>query len=162
MYRNIFAAFDGSAPSEYALTHAARLAQALGAKLYVGYVEIDPSLYFPLMAATSASSDDFRSAVVLETMAVREAALNVLAGIGITCEFLTLPLLDNHAHIADRILREVRRVHADLLVTGSHGRRGLARLTLGSEANRMLQDAELPVLIVKAKGGLPADLPSTT
>jgi nucleotide-binding universal stress UspA family protein len=36
------------------------------------------------------------------------------------------------------------------VVTGSHGRRGLARITLGSEANRVLQRADRPVLIVKS------------
>lgn len=150
MYRNILVAFDASPPSETALTHAARLAKALGASLRVAYVEVDPALYFPLMAAALPSVAEMQNALNAETLAVREAALDILAREGVAADFATLPLMDSHMHIADRLLTEVRRVGADLVVTGSHGRRGLARVTLGSEANRLLQRADRPVLIIKS------------
>lgn len=150
MYRNILAAFDASEPSQIALTHAARLAKALGASLRVAYVEVDPALYFPLMAAALPSIADVRDSVGAETLAVREAALDLLAREGVAAEFATLPLIDSHTHIADRLLSEATRMKADLVISGSHGRKGLARLTLGSEANRLLQQASLPVLIVKS------------
>ncbi len=135
MYRNILVAFDASPPSETALIHAARLAKALGARLRVAYVEVDPALYFPLMAAALPSVADMQNALNAETLAVREAALDILAREGVAADFATLPLMDSHMHIADRLLTEVRRVGADLVVTGSHGRRSLARVTLGSEAS---------------------------
>ncbi|WP_449412935.1 universal stress protein [Pandoraea soli] len=150
MYRNILVAFDASPPSETALIHAARLAKALGASLRVAYVEVDPALYFPLMAAALPSVPDMQNTLNAETLAVREAALDILAREGVAADFATLALMDSHMHIADRLLTEVRRVGADLVVTGSHGRRGLARLTLGSEANRLLQRADRPVLIIKS------------
>ena len=150
MYRNILVAFDASQPSETALIHAARLARALGASLRVAYVEVDPALYFPLMAAALPSIADMQHALGAETQAVREAALGILAREGVAADFATLPLIDNHTHIADRVLAEARRVGADLVITGSHGRRGLARLALGSEANRLLQHADRPVLVVKS------------
>lgn len=150
MYRNIMVAFDDSEPSKTALVHAARLARALGASLRVAYVEVDAALYFPLMAAALPSVAEVRNAQSAETLAVREAALNLLAREGVAADFLALPLVDRHMHIADRLLSEAKRVGADLVVTGTHGRRGLARLTLGSEANRVLQHADLPVLVVKS------------
>ncbi|EON15273.1 MULTISPECIES: universal stress protein [Pandoraea] len=150
MYHNIMVAFDGSEPSKTALVHAAKLARALGASLRVAYVEVDPALYFPLMAAALPSVAEVRNVQSAETLAVREAALNLLAREGVAAGFLALPLVDSHMHIADRLLSEAKRVGADLVVTGTHGRRGLARLTLGSEANRVLQHADLPVLVVKS------------
>ncbi|VVE03209.1 UspA domain-containing protein [Pandoraea communis] len=150
MYRNIMVAFDDSEPSKMALVHAARLARALGASLRVAYVEVDPALYFPLMAAALPSVAEVRNAQSAETLAVREAALNLLAREGVVADFRALPLVDSHMHIADRLLSEAKHVGADLVVTGTHGRQGLARLTLGSEANRVLQHADLPVLVVKS------------
>ncbi len=150
MYRNILIAFDGSPSSEIALTHAARLTRALGASLRVAYVEIDPALYFPLMAAALPSIADVRDSVGAETMAVREAALNVLSREGVGADFITLPLIDSHMHVADRVLAEALRAGSDLVISGSHGRRGLSRLALGSEASRLVSHAEVPVLVVKS------------
>ncbi|UVA81956.1 universal stress protein [Pandoraea commovens] len=150
MYRHILMAFDGSPSSEIALTHAARLTRALGASLRVAYVEIDPALYFPLMAAALPSLTDVRDSVGAETMAVREAALNVLSREGVAADFITLPLVDSRMHVADRVLAEALRAGSDLVISGSHGRRGLSRLALGSEASRLVSHAEIPVLVVKS------------
>ncbi|VVE54073.1 Stress response protein NhaX [Pandoraea capi] len=150
MYQNILMAFDGSASSEIALTHAARLTRALGASLRVAYVEVDPALYFPLMAAALPSIADVRDSVGAETMAVREAALNVLSREGVAADFITLPLVDSHMHVADRVLAEALHAGSDLVISGSHGRRGLSRLALGSEASRLVAHANVPVLIVKS------------
>ncbi|VVE65176.1 Stress response protein NhaX [Pandoraea anapnoica] len=152
MYQKILMAFDGSASSEIALTHAARLTRALGASLRVVYVEVDPALYFPLMAAALPSIADVRDSVRAETMAVREAALNVLSREGVAADFIALPLIDSHMHVADRVLAEALRAHSDLVISGSHGRRGLSRLALGSEASRLVSHADIPVLVVKAPG----------
>jgi nucleotide-binding universal stress UspA family protein len=50
----------------------------------------------------------------------------------------------------DRIARAVRSTRADLLVIGTHGRTGLARLFLGSVASRVIATATCPVLSVRA------------
>jgi nucleotide-binding universal stress UspA family protein len=52
--------------------------------------------------------------------------------------------------VSDVILDEARRWHADLLVMGTHGRRGVKRLLLGSDAERVLREAPVPVLLVRA------------
>ena len=52
----------------------------------------------------------------------------------------------------DRITRAARSTRADLIVIGTHGRTGLARLFLGSVATRVLSTAPCPVLTVRAKG----------
>jgi nucleotide-binding universal stress UspA family protein len=47
-------------------------------------------------------------------------------------------------------LEEAKNYGADLIVMGTHGRRGLARLALGSDAQQVVQAAVTPVLVVRA------------
>jgi nucleotide-binding universal stress UspA family protein len=50
----------------------------------------------------------------------------------------------------DAICRVASRLHADLIVMGTHGREGLSHLLLGSVAERTLRRAPCPVLTVRA------------
>jgi nucleotide-binding universal stress UspA family protein len=52
---------------------------------------------------------------------------------------------------ADRIVRAARSYHADVIVIGTHGRMGLARVFLGSVAERVVGTASCPVLTVRGK-----------
>jgi nucleotide-binding universal stress UspA family protein len=52
---------------------------------------------------------------------------------------------------ADRIVREARSKHADLIVMGTHGRSGLAKFVLGSVAERVVAMADCPVLTVRGR-----------
>ncbi|MNT95545.1 Universal stress protein family protein [compost metagenome] len=49
----------------------------------------------------------------------------------------------------DGILRALESTGADLIVMGSHGRRGLERLVLGSVTQRVLGVVHIPVLVVR-------------
>lgn len=53
---------------------------------------------------------------------------------------------------ADAILREAKRWRADLIVLGTHGRRGVYRLILGSDAELVVRGATVPVLLVRGRG----------
>ena len=50
---------------------------------------------------------------------------------------------------ADAIIKAARREKCDLIVMAAHGRRGIARLLLGSETNRVLTHSKIPVLVVR-------------
>ena len=52
-------------------------------------------------------------------------------------------------HASDVILDEAKRWRADLIVMGTHGRRGFNRLLLGSDAERVLRDTPVPLLLVR-------------
>jgi nucleotide-binding universal stress UspA family protein len=58
-------------------------------------------------------------------------------------------VLEGSAH--DQIVRFARSKHADLLVLGTHGRSGIAKLFLGSVAGRVVAAASCPVLTVRGK-----------
>jgi nucleotide-binding universal stress UspA family protein len=51
--------------------------------------------------------------------------------------------------VADELVREATASSADLIVMGTHGRRGIKRLVMGSDAELVLRSAQVPVLIVR-------------
>jgi nucleotide-binding universal stress UspA family protein len=53
--------------------------------------------------------------------------------------------------VSDVILGDAKTFRADLIVMGTHGRRGLNRLILGSDAERVLHEASVPVLLIRAQ-----------
>lgn len=53
---------------------------------------------------------------------------------------------------ADAILREAKKWSADLIAMGTHGRRGMRHVLLGSEAERVVRSSPVPVLLVRARG----------
>ena len=52
--------------------------------------------------------------------------------------------------IADTILAQAKKLRADVIVLGTHGRRGLRRVVMGSDAEAVVRDARVPVLLVRA------------
>lgn len=52
--------------------------------------------------------------------------------------------------VADVIVREAAKWKADLIVMGTHGRRGFGRMVLGSDAETVLRETRVPVLLVRA------------
>jgi nucleotide-binding universal stress UspA family protein len=53
---------------------------------------------------------------------------------------------------ADRIVRQAKKWRAQLIVMGTHGRRGVRRLVLGSDAEQIVRTSPVPVLLVRARG----------
>jgi len=66
--------------------------------------------------------------------------------------------------IPERILEEARATRCDLVVMGTHGRRGVRRLVLGSIAERFARTSCCPVLLVpgSAEGAAPAEPAATS
>jgi len=54
--------------------------------------------------------------------------------------------------VADVIVREAKKQRSDLLVLGTHGRRGLTRMVMGSDAELVVRYAPAPVLLVRGQG----------
>jgi nucleotide-binding universal stress UspA family protein len=63
----------------------------------------------------------------------------------VTADFLHVP--DRYAGVA--IVDTASRVNCDLIVMGSHGRRGIDRLVLGSQAYEVISHCKLPTLVVR-------------
>lgn len=134
-------ATDLSDPSLPALAAGAREAARLGARLFVVHV-IDVSAtgtMGPLPMAMPGSSLD----VELERAARRQLD-EAMAGLSIAGEVHVV-----HGSPAAAIRRMAETVWASLLVVGSRGRTGLARILLGSVAEEVTREAACSVLVVR-------------
>ena len=56
---------------------------------------------------------------------------------------------DPGRHVHELILEEARAANAELIVMGTHGRDGLPRVLLGSDAEFVLRESPVPVLLVR-------------
>jgi nucleotide-binding universal stress UspA family protein len=56
------------------------------------------------------------------------------------------------ARVSDVIVRQARKLKVDVIVMGTHGRRGVSRLAMGSDAAAVVADSAVPVLLVRDKG----------
>lgn len=145
MYKKILVPIDGSPTSQKGLTEAIRLAKSTAATLRVVHVVNEfvmdsayafPQYYEQVVAALRESGAKL----------VAEADEQVRAQ-GVASEKALLETVGGRA--ADAIVAESKRWGADLIVLGTHGRRGLRRLALGSDAEMVLRAASVPVLLVR-------------
>jgi nucleotide-binding universal stress UspA family protein len=146
MYSHILVPIDDSAPAQRGLTEAISLARAIGSQLHMLHVVDLRALitsgagYAP---APQLTADWKAMGELLVAKAVEQARLQgVAADSAVTCD----PTL----RVCDAILEEAKRSKADLIVMGTHGRRGLTRVALGSDAELVLRESQVPVLLVRA------------
>ena len=149
MYEKILVAVDGSATSLQGLDEALRLAKGTGGRLLLVHVVNELIVVDPPAAGYE-----------LIMKSLRESGLKVLEDASaparradVPCEQKLIETLGGRA--ADEIVREARQWPADLIVLGTHGRRGLKRLAMGSDAELVLRLAPVPVLIVRDQAAAP-------
>jgi nucleotide-binding universal stress UspA family protein len=158
MYRNILLTVDGSATSDAALHEAVKLVQE-GSRLRVITVADNPTLTFPSVYVVAYDVGAMREAILEDRKAVLEQAMAHLRKQGIDAESLIVDLTNTvNSNIAGAILDEAKRWPADIIVMGSHGRRGIKRVVLGSVAEEIMRSSTLPVLLARG----PAMAESTT
>lgn len=144
VYETILFPTDGSDASLRALDHALELAGTYDATLHVLYV-VD----------TSYSYGDFDGAAVdLTPMfeALREEGERAIGAVEERAEAAGVDVVgatreDGTVHRA--LLEYADEIDADLIVMGTHGRRGLNRWLLGSVTERIVRTADVPVLTVR-------------
>lgn len=145
MFKHILIATDGSELAERAAAQGLELAKTLKAKVtavtatepWVAVVAGDAALGFP-------HKDYDESTVKAATQALGRIVENAKAA-GVSCA--TVHMKDQFA--AEGIVTAARDNGCDLVVMGSHGRRGLAKALLGSVATRVLALSPVPVLICR-------------
>jgi nucleotide-binding universal stress UspA family protein len=149
MYTRIVVGIDGSELATKALRHAVVLAKKTGARLFV-VTSTEPSVLVTAGAEfvavdTGAIVADLEEIKAKSAQATLAAAEALVVGEGLTIEKIHVP----SSVAADAILKTAEQQGADLIVMGSHGRRGLGRLLLGSQAAEVLARTTVPVLVVK-------------
>lgn len=145
MYKRILVPVDGSPTATQGLREAIKLAGDQGAAILLLHVVDEWRVAAGDIAAVNldAGSKALREAgaELLQKAAaqVREAGLEVETAL---VEELGTP-------VGECIVRRAREWPADLIVCGTHGRRGMSRLLLGSSAEYIVRHATVPVLLVR-------------
>lgn len=147
MYQRILVPVDGSPTSNRGLAEAIALAKLTGARLRLLHVVDELSF------ALGASAFPVYTGDVIGLL--REAGEKILADAKAKVEAAGLGveavLRDGFAgRVCDLIVEQAEAWPADLIVIGTHGRRGVDRLFMGSDAELVLRTAPVPVLLVRA------------
>ncbi len=145
VFSRILCPVDGSPTSERGALEAIRLASALGAQLrFFSVVDLQPLLVDAGVPVTPDLLDALRDAADDAIAQARQRAeqQGLVATTGVADAFGT--------RVSDAIIAEAERWSADLIVIGTHGRRGVRRLMMGSDAEAVARQAPCEVLLVRA------------
>ena len=150
MVRSILVALDGSATSNAELRAALALARDHGATLTGLHVVDDRGIVINL-AERQLPAEYFQRLYA----AMRKRGQKILAraeGVARKAGVPMTPLLADSRRkmVAQAILDQARETNADIIVMGTHGRRGIARAILGSDAEEVLREANVPLLLVRS------------
>lgn len=146
MYNRILAPVDGSPTSSRGLEEAIKLAADQQAKLRIIHVvdEFMATMDFSGMASLSELLDILRESGERILADARAPATKH----GIDVETVMRESVDGR--VADVIVKEAQAWPADVVVMGTHGRRGISHLFLGSDAEAVVRTSPVPVLLVRS------------
>ena len=146
MYKRILVPIDGSDTARRGLKEAIALATQLRATLRLLHV----TSYFPVMLEMSSTLnfDQYREGLHQYGREQLDNAKTLAQGLGLEVETQLRDL--KGGRVADAIVDEATSAGCDLIVIGTHGRRGLNRALLGSDAESVLRASPVPVLLVRA------------
>jgi nucleotide-binding universal stress UspA family protein len=148
MYQKILVPTDGSPTAQRGLEEASKLAAILKAELEILYV-VDSRIIYA----------DFSGVANFGELidAMKTSGEHILAQAKQTAEWhgvkvQTKIIESANSVVADLVLLEAREWSANLIVMGTHGRRGLSHLVMGSDAETVVRSSDVPVLLVRCPG----------
>lgn len=139
--RNILVPTDLSEGAEQALDYACELARSLGARVHLLNVIGIPVLGVPELGVALTST------MIDSLIAENQQALDKLAA----QKSCTGEVVLKTGDARDLILQTAKELDADLIVMGTHGRRGVTRALLGSVTESIVRSASCPVLTVRRR-----------
>lgn len=148
MYKRILIAIDGSDTSDRALEEAIGLAKDQHAMLRIVYaideisINTEPEFVNP---------GDIAAIWTKSGIEILDKAKNLAHAEGIDAETRLIEIDELGVWIAGAILKDAKTWSADLVVAGTHGRRGLTHLFLGSVAEDIVRHCPVPVLLVRTE-----------
>ena len=145
-YNQILVPVDGSQISFSAVKKAAQIAKAFNSQLtLISLVAEDPFTDADFYYSSAIMKEYFVQAHENTTKSLSEA-LEFAQAEGVTAQ---TKIIKGQVS-AEGIAAAATELKADLIVMGSHGRKGFQKMLLGSFAQDVLRNTELPVLIVKS------------
>lgn len=145
MYQRIMVAVDGSETAQRGLQEAIKLAKDQKARLAIVHV-IDIVVVSGAEEFSETYIDSMRDYGRNTVEQARQAA----QAAGVETEVQSPEIFTSGYHVADKIAQLAGDWKADLLVIGTHGRRGVNRFLLGSVAERVVRVAPCPLLLIRS------------
>ena len=146
VYKRILVPVDGSATSMAGLGEALRLAKSQKARVRLVHIVDEVAIF-------ASSEGGLNIEPVIESLKsggkrILARAAKAAAARGVRAE--TEMVENATSRVADVLVSRARRWRADLIVMGTHGRRGVNRLVLGSDAELVVRNSPVPVLLVRS------------
>ena len=145
MFKKILVPVDGSPTAALAIDKAIALAKAFDSAVTAIYV-IDPYPFTGVGTDYAYGQAQYLTAATAEANEAIKGAKQTFEAAGVAVK---TTLIEGHA-VYKGILETAESSGADLIVMGSHGRRGIEKWVLGSVAQRVLSHAHVPVLVVRS------------
>ena len=146
MYQRILVPVDGSPTSNAGLAEAIKLAKLTGARVRVLHV-VDEMPFLMSADGYAAMSGDVFTLLKEAGQAVLEQARLTVYEAGIPVEATLFDSLSGR--LCDRVAEQVQAWGTDVIVLGTHGRRGVERMLLVSDAEQIVRTATVPVLLLR-------------
>ena len=147
MYERILVPVDGSATSNLGLDEAIELAKLTGAQIRLLHV-VDEMPFVMSADGYGATSADVLKILREDGAAILQNARSRVRDSSVAVD--TVLYESFSGRICQKVVDEANEWKADLVVLGTHGRRGVERLVLGSDAEQIARTAPVPVLLVRA------------
>jgi len=144
MYKKILVPLDGSATAEGVLPHAQALAFSEGAEIVLLRVAVNPALEFAF------TDPGIMDNIIEEIEAQCKTYMNEIEA-RLKAANVKVSSLIREGAVADVILSTADELGVDVIAMSTHGRTGPARWLLGSVADRVVRNAKVPVMLVRAK-----------
>jgi nucleotide-binding universal stress UspA family protein len=148
-YQRVLVPVDGSPTSNAGLREAIALARGQGASIQLVHV-ID--YHYLVMTGLEAGAyiEDLTASLAQSGKRILKRAQAQVRKAGVP---VTSVLLESAAGpAADAIVRQAKKSRADLIVLGTHGRRGVRRMLIGSDAEQVVRNSPVPVMLVRSPG----------
>lgn len=148
MYKKILVAIDNSKASDKALKEAIQLAKIHSATLQIINIQNE---YYDIQTGPFVLPEEYASALRKVGTKLLEKAEALAKKAGVKTKARLIEIRSSQQRIAEEIIEEAKQAKSNLIILGTHGRKGFHRIFLGSVAEGVARISPIPVLLVRAK-----------
>jgi nucleotide-binding universal stress UspA family protein len=152
--KKVLIAFDNKAGAQKVAATGYELSKALQARAILMHVTTDIAYYSSLNYSPITGFDAFSNLDVEQTNAVDELkrrAQDYLDNAKLSLGDETIETVLKEGDYVENILQTAKEMKADIIVVGTHSRKGLDKVLLGSVAKNVLHHTTIPLFIIPVK-----------
>ena len=152
--KKILIALNNNVGAQKVAASGYELAQALQAHTILMHVTTDATYYSSRNYSPIMGFDTFSNLDVEQTNAVEKlkiTAQNYLDDVKLSLDDETIETVLKEGDYAENILQTAEELKADIIVLGTHSRKGLDKVLLGSVAEKVLRSSTIPLFIIPVK-----------